>query len=145
MKKYLFLLATALMLFASCEGPAGRDGLNGRDGKDVVYYIDNFTVKSSDWKHIDNSKYVDIYQHIVDVDIRDDIYEKGLVNVYMFLMIDNNEVQVLLPYWVQHTVGDNTWIEGYNYDFDKGTVSFYVECEKGTTPPDCEFRVVSSL
>ena len=76
--------------------------------------------------------------------MREEAYERGLVNVYMFQWSTsgNSEVQTPLPYWIQHTDGSNTWLEGYNYDFDKGTVAFYAEYRNGEIPPECSFRIV---
>ncbi len=140
MKKILFLLL-AVMLFASCEGPAGRDGI---DGKDFKFHIENFTIGSNDWKYVSTGKYATLYECIKTVDVTTDAYEDGMVNVYIFQWdnASNSEVQTPLPYWIQHTDGNNTWLEGYNFDFDSKTVAFYVECKNGTTPPECDFRVV---
>ena len=143
MKKILFLLSAAIIMFASCEGPAGRDGLNGLDGE-MTFHIENFTVKSQDWKRVSVGRYATLYECLKNVNVTEDAYEFGMVNVYMFQwnIESNSEIQTPLPYWVQHTDGDNTWLEGYNFDFDPGTVAFYLECRNGTTPPECEFRVV---
>ena len=139
MKKILFLLVTSVMVLTSCEGPAGRDGL---DGKDFEFYYDYFTIKSQDWDRVSVGQYATLYEYVVDIKIGHDAYEKGLVLVYMFQWEGNNEVKTPLPHWVQHSQGNNTWLEGYNYDFDAGTIKFYAECRNGTNPPECEFHVV---
>jgi hypothetical protein len=143
MKKLLLMLTAATLLFVSCQGPAGRDGLDGLDGKDFEFYVENFTIRSQDWRYVNSGRYTSLYEYVAEVDVSEDAYERGIVNVYLFQWNtgSNSEVQTPLPYWTQHTVGDNTWLEGYNYDFDKGTIAFYVEIEKGTTPPTCSFRV----
>ena len=143
MKKILFLLSTVILLFASCEGPAGPMGPPG-DPADLAFHIENFTIRSSDWNHVSTGRYTSLYERIKDVDVTEKAYENGMVNVYMFQWneVSESEVQTPLPYWIQHTDGSNTWLEGYNFDFDAGTVAFYVECKNGTTPPECQFRVV---
>jgi len=144
MKKIL-LLSAVIMLFASCEGPAGRDGFDGLNGKDCECskHIANFVIKQQDWKRVSVGRYVTLYECIKDVDIREDAYEDGVVFAFMFQWDEKNksEVQTPLPHWTQHTDGDNTWLEGFNYDFDHGTVAFYAECRNGTNPPECDFRV----
>jgi hypothetical protein len=141
MKKFLLVFAAVLLLFSSCEGPAGHDGL---DGNDFEFYVENFTVQSRDWKYVNSRTYTDLYQYIADVDVREKAYEYGIVEVYLFQWDADNdsEVQTPLPYWMPHTAGENTWLEGYNYDFDKGSVAFYAEVKKGTNPPTCSFRIV---
>jgi hypothetical protein len=139
MKKFLLIFAAVLLLFASCEGPAGHDGL---DGNDFEFYVENFTVRSGDWKYVSEGRYTTLYQCIVKVEIGGKAYEDGIVEVYMFQTDNGSEVQTPLPYWMQHTVGENTWLEGYNYDFDDESVAFYAEVEKGTIPLPCYFRVV---
>ena len=142
MKKILFLLSAAIMLFASCEGPAGRDGYDGEDGKDFSFHNAYFTIESRDWERVSVGRYATLYKCVRDVDIREEAYERGMVLASIFQWDENdNEVKTLLPFWVQHTDGDNTWLEGYYYDYDHGTVAFYVECRNGTTPPRCEFHV----
>ena len=144
MKKILFLLSFVAIFMTACEGPPGRDGLNGTNGQDFSYYVENFTVRSQDWQFVSRGRYTSLYQCIVDVDIRAEAYENGVVQVYLFQndASSNSEVQTPLPYWIQYTSGDNSWMEGYNYDFDQGTVAFYAEVENGITPPLCYFRVV---
>jgi hypothetical protein len=144
MKKFSIMFATAILLFASCEGPAGRDGLDGRDGASFEFYVKNFTVVSRDWVYLSSGRYTDMYEYVVDIDVKKQAYEYGTVSVYMYQLntASNSEVQTPLPYWTQHTAGENTWLEGYNFDFDEGTVAFYAEVEKGTYPPTSLFRIV---
>jgi hypothetical protein len=140
MKKFSVMFATAILLFVSCEGPAGRDGI---DGASIEFYVENFTVRSQDWIYVSTGKYTVMYQYIANVDVRYQAYDDGIVSVYMYQEDEeHNEVQSPLPYWTQHTVGENTWLEGYNYDFDERTVAFYAEVEKGTNPPTSSFRIV---
>ena len=125
-------------MLTSCEGPAGRDGL------DFEFHNEYFTVRSQDWDRVSVGRYATLYECVKDVKIGNEAYEKGMVLVYMFQWDDssNSEVKTPLPSLTQQTEGNNTWIEGYNFDYDAGTVKFYVECRNGTTPPGCEFHVV---
>jgi hypothetical protein len=119
-------------------------GPKGDPGLDMAYHVENFTIEPSDWKRLSVGRYATLYECIKDVAVQEKAYENGLVSVYMFQWNDasNSEVQTPLPYWTQHTDGNNTWLEGYNYDFDKGSVAFYAECGNGANPPKCSFRVV---
>ena len=138
MKKLLFLFSAMILLFASCEGPAGRDGFDGRDLEIRNAY---FTIKSQDWERVDIGTYATLYKCMKNVNIGKEAYERGIVIVSLFQWDGDFEVKTPLPFWTQHTEGNNTWLEGYNYDYDQGTVVFYVECRNRTTPPECEFHV----
>ncbi|MDR2148715.1 MAG: hypothetical protein LBE91_19920 [Tannerella sp.] len=144
MKKVLFLLSVVALFTTSCEGPPGRDGFDGEDGQDFEFYVENFRVRSQDWEFVNSGRYTSLFQYVVDVDVQEEAYEFGIVQVYLFQInaSSNSEVQTPLPYWIQYTSGDNTWLEGFNYDFDQGTVAFYAEVANGTRPADSNFRVV---
>ncbi len=141
MKKILLLLSLVVVLLASCEGPAGRDGMDGKDAE-MSFFVKNFSVRANDWTLTGAGKYVSYYECIVEVDISTEAYNQGMVNVYIYPFPDE-DVQAPLPYWVQHTEGDNTWLEGYNYDFDSGTIKFYLDWRNGESlPAISDFRVV---
>lgn len=139
MKKHLLFISFLAIAFASCEGPMGPPG---EPGDNFLPYVRYFTVRSSDWQQYDSDEYVHLYKYVVDMDIGDNAYNNGFVNVYLFQSDDGNEVQTQLPLWIQYTVAGNTWLEGYNFDFDRNSVAFYVDYRKGQRPPSCEFRVV---
>ena len=140
MKKFLFLFSTMILLFASCEGPAGRDGFDGRDLEVRNVYI---TIKPQKWERVDVGTYATLYKCVENVNIGMEAYERGIVIVSLFQWDQPSDVEVKtpLPYWTQHTEGNNTWLEGYNYDYDHGSIAFYVECRNGTTPPECNYHV----
>jgi hypothetical protein len=143
MKKNLFLLSAVVMLFASCEGPAGRDGLDGKDGEGYSYYVKDVSVRARDWELTGHGKYVSFYKYEVKADIGEDTYSDGNVSVYMFPYADD-PAQSPLPYWVQHTEGDNTWLEGYNYEFYSDWVIIYLDWRKDEPLPDMDFRIIAT-
>ncbi|MDR2384930.1 MAG: hypothetical protein LBD80_04610 [Tannerella sp.] len=134
-------ITISLLSLLSCEGPAGRDGI---DGQDFKFYVQNFTVYSQDWKYVSTGGYTTLYQYIAEVDVKKEAYNYGIVEVYMFQWDTGNdsEVQTPLPYWTQHTADGNTWLEGFNYDFDEKTIAFFVEVRNGTNPPTSKFKIV---
>ena len=138
MEKRVFLLLSLLALaFVSCEGPIGPPG------EGFVPYVRYFEVKSQDWQLYDSDDYVSYYKSSpVEIDIGNEGYNDGIVNVYLFQTDDGSEIQTPLPYWIQYTDRGNRWLEGYNFDFDRETVVFYADCQRGQRPPTCQFRVV---
>ena len=140
MKKRVFLLLNLLALaFVSCEGPIGPPG---EPGEGFVPFVRYFEVKSQEWQLYDSDDYVSYYKCLVKMDIGDKAYNDGIVNVYLFQTDNGSEIQTPLPYWIQYTDRGNRWLEGYNFDFDRETIVFYADCQRGQRPPACEFRVV---
>ena len=140
MKKYVLLVLSLLtLMFASCEGPMGPPG---EPGEGFIPYVKFFEIKSQDWQNYATDEYVSFYKYVVDMDIGDRAYNNGFVNVYLFQTDEGQEIQTPLPYWIQHTDRGNTWLEGYNFDFDRKTIAFYADCKRGQRPPACKFRVV---
>lgn len=145
MKKLLFLICTVFALF-SCEGPEGPMGPQGPTGDWKVEYVD---IPSNKWElvssDITEEKY---FQYIVDSPTLNlDIYDYGSVMVYYMPNYDtNNEVQTPLPYVVHRTDEEgHLWTETYSYDFNAGTLAFYVRYSDffaGQNPPRCVFRVL---
>ena len=138
MKKFVLLLSIIAFVFTSCEGPTGP---MGPPGEEILPYNEVFTIRSQDWKHESTGRYASLYSCLVDIEIGDNAYEEGFVNVYFYQNNNGFEVQTPLPYWIQNTDGPNTWLEGYNFDFDAGTVVFYADWKNGERPPTCKFRV----
>ena len=140
MKKHLLLIITFLtLIFESCEGPMGPPGVSGED---FLPYVRYFTIRAQDWQQFDTDEYVSFYKYVVDIDIGDHAYNNGFVSVYMFQSDEGNEVQTPLPLWIQYTDRGNTWLEGYNFDFDRASICFYADVKRGQRPPASEFRVV---
>jgi len=145
MKKILFLLTTAVWLFASCEGPAGKDAV------ETYWFVKNYTINSNQWQLVGGVDELNsYYKASVNIPELDrDIYEKGNVFCYMFQRINNVEVQTLLPYTIPmgESKGNTEllWTETYACDFSIGRVNFYVNYSDFYTsnrPPTVTFRVV---
>ena len=151
MKKILFLFSAVIMLLASCEGPAGRDGLDGRDGYATEWVIKTYTINSNQWQLVNGVDQLNsFYQaevRIPELDV--DIYEDGAVLCYMFQDVNGDEVQTMLPFTIPRGVdnGNGTedlWTETYACDFTVGSIMFYVNYSDFYTnnrPPTTSFKV----
>ena len=148
MKKKLFLLSLAVWLFVSCEGPAGRDGVNGVE---TYWFVKVYTINANQWQLVNGEDQLgSFFQAKVSIPELDrDIYEKGLVFCYMFQSVDGKEVQTLLPFTVPYgeSRGNSEllWTETYAFDCSPGTITFYVNYSDFYTsnrPPTTSFRVV---
>ncbi len=160
MNKILLLLSSLLVVtLVACEGPAGRDGLNGRDGKDGVMNWDvwRHTVASSDWllsgtEDEPNSYY---YYNVSDENLTKYISESSLVTVYVeYDDADGNAVFSPLPV-VRHYVDslkavDNTdslvnYTQTFDYEFKEGVLTFAVtrsDFKTSNRPNDVDYRIV---
>jgi len=149
MKKILFLLSAAIMLFASCEGPAGRDG---RDGEGIYWFVDDYTINANQWELVNGVDQLNsFYRAEIKVPkLTKDIYEDGNVFCYMYQRVDGKEVQTLLPFTLpkgqKNPNGtEDLWTETYAYDFMVGSIMIYVNYSDFYTsnrPPTTSFRVV---
>ena len=152
MKKILFLLSAAIMLFASCEGPAGRDGLD----EETYWYVRNYTIRSNDWELVNGVDQIGSYYRAeIEIPQLDrEIYELGNVFCYMYYIdASGTEVQTLLPY-IEHfgestKVGEELWTKTISCDFTRGSIMFYVQYSDFFTglehPGTVRFRVVLNL
>jgi len=158
MKKILFLLSATLWLFASCEGPAGRNGFDGRDGKDgkdgagLYWYVDDYIISSNQWQLVNDVDQLNSYfrASITIPELTRDIYDDGNVFCYLYQTINGLEVQTPLPYTVplgQEGSGNTVflWTETIAFDFAPGRITFYVNYSDFFTsnrPSTMKFRVV---
>ena len=145
MKKILFLLSAAIILLASCEGPAGKDA-------EVYWFVKTYTINSNQWELINGEDQINSFfrAEIVIPELDRDIYKDGNVFCYMFQNVDGVEVQTPLPYSIP--VGqsypngsEELWTETYAFDFTVGSIMFYVNYSDFYTnnrPPTTRFRVV---
>lgn len=127
MKKIIVLLS-AVLIFASCEGPMGPTGPEGEPGV-ATWHIEKVTVKQSDWKLSGNPGDLKSYYY---ADVRISqltqyVFDYGTVLGYVYLEPD---VKNGLPY-VYHTgeevAGENKlWTQTYDFDFEPGWVRLYV-------------------
>ena len=147
MKKllFLFLLPSALWLFTSCEGPAGRDGISGTE---TYWFVTEIPIRESDWQLVGGVDQLNSYYrasfNIKELDR--DIYENGHVFCYMYQTMNGKEVQTVLPFTVPKANNDGElWTETYSYDFSLGQITFYFNCSDFYTnnrPQTTTFRVV---
>lgn len=155
MKKILFLLSAAVLLFASCEGPAGRDGFDGLDGKDgaITYrFVKEYTVNTNSWELVNGEDQLNsFFRYEIEIPQLDrEIYNYGDVFCYMFQNVDGDEVQTLLPFHIpiaQDNGNGQTdfWSETYFYDFMEGSIMIYVyysDFYTNNRPGTSTFRVV---
>ena len=152
MKKILFLLSAAIILFASCEGPAGRDGLNGLDGYATEWVIKTYTINSNQWELVNGVDQLNSYYRaevrIPELDI--DIYEEGAVLCYMYQTVNGKEAKTPMPFTIPKGEGhdngtEDLWTETYAYDFNVGSIRFYVNYSDFYTnnrPSTTSFQVV---
>ena len=145
MKKKLFLLFAAVMLMASCEGPAGQDG------QGIYWFVKKYTINSNQWELIGGVDELNSYYRaeIVIPELDNDIYKDGNVFCYMYQKVEGVEVQTLLPYSIPQALSsggyDEFWTETYAYDFTVGSIMLYVNYSDFYTnnrPPATSFRVV---
>jgi len=148
MKKILLFMAVALVALSACEGPAGRDGIDGEGANWYIQYVD---VKSSQWQLVNGVDQIGSYfKYEISVPALDEfVYEEGNVFCYMFQIVNGREVQTLLPFsdtrGESDQNGEYLWTEIYACDFSVGKVTFYVNYTDFYTsnrPPDASFRIV---
>ena len=150
MKRLFFVLMTVVGLFASCEGPAGRDGL---DGAETYWFVKVYTINTNDWRLINGvDRLGSYYEAKISIkELDKDLYEKGLVSCYMFQRTNNNvEVQTPLPFTLPYgkATGGNQeelWTETYSFEYSPGSITFYVyysDFYTSNRPPSTSFRVV---
>ena len=152
MKKLFFLLSVVLFTFASCEGPPGRDGLDGRDGAGTYWFVKTYTIQSNQWTLINGEDQLNSYfrAQISIPKLDRELYERGNVQCYMFQNINNTEVQTPLPFTIPLGEkgtggGELLWTETVSFDFYPGTITFYVNYSDFYTsnrPGTVTFRVV---
>jgi len=142
MKNLFFLLTSALWIFVSCEGPAGKDGI------ETYWFVKEYTIRANDWQLIGGEDRLGSYfqAQVTIPELDRDLYEKGHVFCYMFQTANNKEVQTILPFTVPKANNDGElWTETYSYDFSPGQIRFYFNCSDFYTsnrPPATTFRVV---
>ena len=145
MKKLLFLMSVVAFLFASCEGPPGRDGLNGGE---TYWFVRDYPISANNWQLVGGVDQLNSYYR-ASINISElgrDIYENGNVFCYMYQTVNGRGVQTILPFTVPKANDDGElWTETYSYDFYPGTITFYFICDDFYTnnrPPATTFRVV---
>jgi hypothetical protein len=152
MKKILFLLFAMILLSTSCEGPVGPRGEKGESGNGLMWFIQEFTVRSDQWKLVGGVDALNSYfQYEVSIpDLNEDIFYDGKMTCYMYLD-DDYRIQAELPEVIHYgqynpnTGNDDLWTETYKCDYAIGHVMFKVEYSDFYTvnrPGTKKFRVV---
>lgn len=144
--KNLLTLFLMVFLFASCEGPAGRDGL---DGEGIWWHVTKpIKVNSSDWELGKNADGVLYYFYEYNLNELDyDVYDSGKVSARIFLDFDS-DIEALAP--LEHTIqrqnsNGEKWNEIYGYEYYPGGLMFTVKFDDFDTtqrPPTQYFQVV---
>lgn len=142
MRKTLLLFLVTLFI-ASCSGPMGPQGYDGKDGAGTNWKIIDLVVNSSDWvENVDATGKNRYYSsHFNMPEITSFIFNSGTVNT--FIKIDNK--QQPLPY-VRHFENDLLvmWTRTVDYEFLVGGLNVFVTNSDffKQTPETMRFRVV---
>ena len=145
MKRLFVVLMTVAGLFASCEGPAGRDGA------EAYWFVKVYTINSNDWRLVGGVDQLDSrYEAKISIkELDKDLYENGLVSCYMFQRTNNVEVQTPLPFTIPYGKKngnkEDLWTETYSFECAPGFITFYVyysDFYTSNRPPSTSFRVV---
>jgi len=147
MKKLLFLLS-AVLIFATCEGPPGRDGLDGYDGEGMNWKVINYTVYENDWVLVGRPNDLESYYKYTFSEslLTRFIFENG--NVFGYRWIDANTQTPLAQtvFMGENGPGGSIYFsDTYSFSFSPGSITFYVDYSDFATqtlPPTCDFRIV---
>ena len=145
MKKNLLLLTAVLWFFASCEGPAGRDGL---DGQGMNWNVLNYTVYEGDWELVGRPDELGSYYKYTfsEKSLTKFICEEG--NVFGYRWIDANTQTPLAQavFMAENVHGEILYFSDmFSFSFSPGYITFYVDYSDFATktlPPSCDFRIV---
>ena len=134
MKKNLFIFIAGLMLFlASCEGPMGPPGRDGRPGQDVVLYNFPVEVRNSNWEHTWVHQGGGTYTAEIPIpELSANIFNNGGVIMVFREWFDagvSNWVVTPLPQTIPGIGGIITDIDGYPVFDDFGYPIFYTWTE----------------
>ena len=143
MKKLLILSFVVVALFASCEGPPGRDGIDN----EMYWFVREYTVASGRWELVnDEEPYGSYFQYPITIsELDQELFKKGNVFCYMY----RGNVQTPLPFTIHYIETDDAsdylWTETYSFEFSNRAITFYVNYSDFKTsirPPETTFRVV---
>ena len=149
MKRFLKFLLPIVLVVSACTGKEGPPGMDGRDGM-VNKVIRDFEILEEDWVAVFDplSPVVDpdepnIFQYLFSFPhLTRNVYDNGLVAVYLEQFIDDIVFQTPLPY----TYYGEDFSENYTFEFGPGYINFIVKISDFDTqaqqPLSCLFRVV---
>ena len=148
MKKKLFLLSAVIILLVSCEGPAGRDGLDGLKGEGMEWEVLNYTIFESDWVLVGKPNELGSYYmyKFNESKLTKYIFEFGNVLGYRWLD-DNTQTTLSQSDFMGEVLhGERVYFsDTYSFTFSPGSITFYVDYSDfgtQTLPPTCDFRIV---
>jgi hypothetical protein len=122
MKKVLFSFLAVLFLFASCEGPPGRDG---RDGRDTVRMIFDYEIRNSNWP-LTWQWTGDAYVCVISIpQLTRQIYENGVVMVFHEWFDGSIWRQQPLPQSIPQGNGVDLWTEHLDFDYFIGGIRIF--------------------
>lgn len=146
MKKQVLLLMLLIVALVSCEGPAGRDGL---DGDGVGWHIKTFVVKENEWSLENKGDASFWFCEKKYPELNNWVFKNGVVLAYITLNPGAKD-EILAP--LEHTIygyapegPEFDWAETYSFDYMEGNVGFYVRYSdffEDKAPSTQEFRVV---
>ena len=129
-------LACAL-LASSCRGPAGRDGLDGRDGL-VNSKIIDLQINQNEWSYTDGKDNNYFFATISVPELTWNIYNNGIIKIYREYDTQTDKAtQIELPYvrLNETQIDENTWEyfqETVDYEFTAGKITiFYTASDFG--------------
>ena len=163
MRKFLFPVASLLLILASCskQAPVVQQDTKGIvSGFDIV--LADVPMESWTYSDLDNNNY--FVATVSMPEITEDVFDNGIVSVYRTYDYDSsNPVQIALPYvrvneeYVEYTDGQTGEIEGewvfytetIDYEYSIGELSLYFrasdflyELDTDYVPCDMQFRIV---
>ena len=139
--KKVFLLLLIAVFAASCEGPVGPPGRDGRNAEPTQWEIIPVTIYDTDWREspMDESLYYSA--SVITTSLTPFIRKEGTILVYRDF---KNGYQQILPYVRHKEYGRILWTQTIDYEFTDGRINFYVTNSNFVPePPETMyFRVV---
>ena len=155
MKNLFRCLLIAIVGFTACQGPAGRDGLPGKDAEPTKWWIKDFTIAEKTWELVGVPNDIGSYFRCVFnvPEITRAIYDDGaIICYYRYKDEFGDDVQTVLPY-TYYDINVNNYGEEFpysvqfSYDTMPGSIAFKLVFSDFYTkdfgpPPTCKFRLV---
>ncbi|MDR2684124.1 MAG: hypothetical protein LBB53_01930 [Prevotellaceae bacterium] len=120
--KKLILFTVLAAIFASCEGPRGFNGLDGKDGL-FSQRIVELSVTAADWQPMPSSSNVRYYSAYFNnvSEITENIFYDGIVLCYLY---ENNR-QIILPSVRHNESVGNLWTNTIDFEYFIGGLEIF--------------------